>query len=977
MVAFTTLLILYLLVSTVGAFDDNFQYQNDTSEFAAKWTKGGYDCGGVCDTNNKGYISEVLSNYPSGYAYSKAYHMQACGCSFCNGEAWIKSVKFDDTTNYVSFNLLEYSIGIGGPNVYIYLYNDTDVEISGFDASVHNHTEGFWELVRNPENDNLYFYINGINAVSGGGAADTCAEEFSYFKIRVYCPCSHSSCLRWMDLYIDDVSGTDYPSGGYVSGLGSYQYTHVLTEDDPTEIDYSWTMRHYPHSTFDSYTYKVKITDYDGIIVSSETLTGDDRDSGIRKYDRSTLFGLDYDWYYFITTRDDIEYTGEYLKFLGPLSEGCGIAFDADPYYKGETANISYVINSPDYVLYDYYVRVYFGGTSPRTLVESWEITSGDSGHVEWDTTGVDEGVYLAKLALIDGEEESPLAFDSSAVASGIKISGYTHNATSGVVLGDVSVNFSQGSTWYNTTSNSTTGYYILKGFNTNIQININASKVSYNHTDFSFTPPVEVFYDVDLYLLPTSTDKDLRGLIVSYPLHQAIDGSDVSLGNATWNDTTTSVACGYYYFDDIANGAYNISATMSGYVDSGIIDVTVTSPARKDITLHPSITLKVQAKDTASGTFLNTFKVALNDGALQDAVGGFVTFDNLDWDYYQLRCVADEYYVSYDYVFLVENKTKTINMVKEPGEGGMGVQYVAKHEVQFVVQDKYGNTIDDVTVTATVLESSGPIGWFSSIFGYSNETNIATTTLQGITDSMGSITFHMAETLKYQITFKNIAKDVDETLTIYPKENYYLVKTGVWVDWFGWFSGDEKVDIGEKINWNFTTNEIDDNDAWINVTYNATLLTGTNSVYFWINNSNNTINLHNETWNDNDYCTYNHTLTNYSGNAYYIGFEANHSTKGTIRVVKVLYFKEDRMISIDGWKDGYYQWLSIALLIFIAALFSGVTIKTGALVVPMAALSLWYIGWFECPMVLLMTVMTLGVVYFITSKGSETKLGG
>lgn len=957
------------LVTPSSAFQDNFQYQNDAAEFAEKWSKFGTAGGGYCVDISQGLNYEVQSNFPSGYTYSKAFHLATCGNAFYGGYVWIKSTKFSTSTNYVSLNVLRLSSGYGSggdvPQLFIKLFNDADVEVALFNVLSYTQGTGLWELVRHPETNVLYFFLNGVNVVGGGGGVDTCAEPFSYIQFYLNTPSNAPSGYSYADMYIDDISTT-----GYVDGIGSFQYIHKLTEDDPTEIDYSWTMKHYPDVTFDDHEYKVQIRNSYGNILSSETLTGSDRDHGIRKYDSSTLFSNDYDWYYFFITKDGVERDSEHIEYLHPYSPGCEIAFDDDIYYKGEVANISYTIFDPVHETNDYYVRVnYISGV--KTLMESWKITSGTTGYVEWDSTDVNEGYYLAELSIIEpGEDEGLLAADLGVVASGILITGYTYKADSCEILGSVNVNFSQSGVWDNITSDAVTGYYELKGFNVNQEISVYASKAAYTHADFTFTPPVEVFYEIDLYLIPNTESSDLYGLVTSYPLHQGINASTVVLSNATWGDTDMTNPCGFYEFDGVVAGAYNVSASAGGYIGSA--NESLTLPIRHDILLHPSITLKVRAKDVASGSFLSIFQVSVNGGVLEDSVAGTVTFDAMDWGYYELRCVANEYYVSYDYVFLVENKTITINMILMPTQGGMGVQYIAKHEVKFIVQDKFGSKYEDVAVTAVVIENSGPLEWLLSILGYSNETYIDETTLEGTTGTDGVITFHMVETLKYKVTFKNIAEGIDEVLNIYPKNDKYIVYISS--DLFGGSSdwlGEQPSMVGNEIIINFSTNKISEAKCYLNIVYNDNT-ENTNSLYLYVKTANGTI-LSSKNKNL-DYYEYSYLASNISGNTFIYGIQVDHATYGTLEEAKVVHFAK-RTFIIDGWTDSYYNWSSFAICFTIAALFTGVKVKYGAVIFPIFCWLFWYIGWFTLGTIILGIITTLGVLFYITAKGREAQI--
>ena len=73
-----------------------------------------------------------------------------------------------------------------------------------------------------------------------------------------------------------------------------------------------------------------------------------------------------------------------------------------------------------------------------------------------------------------------------------------------------------------------------------------------------------------------------------------------------------------------------------------------------------------------------------------------------------------------------------------------------------------------------------------------------------------------------------------------------------------------------------------------------------------------------------------------------------------------------------------YYTWISIALLILVGAMFSGITVRYGAVFVPMFALLLWYVGWlrFAGDIGILGVAMVLGVLFYYKEKSREEAMG-
>ena len=343
------------------------------------------------------------------------------------------------------------------------------------------------------------------------------------------------------------------------------------------------------------------------------------------------------------------------------------------------------------------------------------------------------------------------------------------------------------------------------------------------------------------------------------------------------------------------------------------------------------------------------------------------------------------------DYLRFVEYPYTLHNIYLEPvSEGGIGVSFPVPHIVRFFVQDIYGNPKQNVEVTATCVQTTmGLWSWLYDIFGFKTKIELENTTMSGTTDSAGSISFVMVETIKYNIHFKNTTQSINENLTIYPKSERYTVIIGR----TGFFDVEAQL-FGEQINWGFTMEKINTTAAWLNFTYNDTLSQTTSGSYYVsmvnettglekINTSNVTyfcstpVNIDSSVW------SYNCIVHEYRGNTYILGFNATHTTAGEFEEAVSVFFRYNHpLIQFSGWEDtGYYQLLSICLLIFFGMLFTGVTLKIGAILLPLAGWVLFGIGWFSptdnlvTGAILLGIATAVGAGVFMTTSGREKNL--
>ena len=791
-----------------------------------------------------------------------------------------------------------------------------------------------------------------------------------------------------------------------------------------------------------------------GEIINSTVLkeAGDSsaKPCGFVVYNKTTLFGAEgYGYYLFYITKDGANQGSDYL-FYKPLGVS-SIAFDEETYYQGDVATISYSIDSADFVAYDYYVKVY---DETYTAVYSEEVTS-PTGYVQWDTSNIDSsGFYTVILQAVGSSYD--LAFDDAQVLKTINIKGTTYDAKNGSVLGGVDVSFKQGGTFYNTTSNATTGNYSVTQLISGIETSATASKTGYTHNDFTFTLPTTGSYTMNLYLMPEDLpDHTIGGLVRSYPLYQAVSDATVNIWKSGWSNSTTTSSLGYYEFTNISwdqstitNETFNSSAydswvslahsyivtdselvsnttdetpytkgtdyninytdgkiqilstgnmtnyteyhidynyetstnfwmnaTKAGYkeIDDVYVSANAVGYTKQDFLLHPSYTLTVRARDQITGAYISEFTATLDDGTETNTTNGVATFTELDWGYYLVTVSSENYYAGYKTILLQDNTEIEVSLTRT-GEGGTGVQYPPQHLVEFCVVDVMGRPYPDINVTAQGQETTmGSFDWLYSLFGFSQETPIHNVSMNGTTDSQGSISFLMVETIKYKVTLSKPSQGINETIYIYPKDERYTIVLGL--------KGSPST--YENISINFSTSEVNATHRFFNVSYQD-LSNHTDHLGFYVytkpvDSTENTTELYNETLTGINAYNFSYLASEWKGQVFYVKCNATYNdtyyepveqTKG------FMYYLKKRLIDLgfDEAHDWYYNAISVALLVLIGAMFSGITVKYGAVITPGTALSLWWIGWLSVPgaVILLPTAFVIGVLYYMSESAKE-----
>ena len=363
-------------------------------------------------------------------------------------------------------------------------------------------------------------------------------------------------------------------------------------------------------------------------------------------------------------------------------------------------------------------------------------------------------------------------------------------------------------------------------------------------------------------------------------------------------------------------------------------------------------------------GTGISSFTASLDTGQEGSTDTGYIYFYNVSEGSRTVTVTASGYYAASDWFQLTNDTTRVVLLTSiEEGEPG-GIAY--KHLVEFQVMNYWGSPISDVFVEAKGIETTmGSWDWLWSIFGIKNETINESLVMNGTTDDYGRISFEMFEAIKYQITFVNAEKGVDETLKIYPKDEKYTVIVG---------TATSTKYIDEHMFWNLTAEQVNSTHFKLSLGYLDTLIETSTLKFFVLNMSGNEI--YNKTF-INPYMIFssdaNYIVEKEGGEEYMWGFIADHDTFGEIQDTKVITFKEFLDLGLEDEK--YYTWISIALLVFFTGMFSVSLSKFGYVLVPGIGMLFWYIGWLGTNIALLITAMALGVLAYLGTREKEKGL--
>ena len=280
---------------------------------------------------------------------------------------------------------------------------------------------------------------------------------------------------------------------------------------------------------------------------------------------------------------------------------------------------------------------------------------------------------------------------------------------------------------------------------------------------------------------------------------------------------------------------------------------------------------------------------------------------------------------------------------------GSGGVPAVAP--TRFVIQTYSGQALANVTVTATPLESTGPLSWLLDLFGISGDADINGTVLTGTTDSGGGIVLPLIRSVKYRVDVTDPARGIDTSITIYPQEDEVLLS--VWPQETPSPAGDfvlyaEEEAGGTRVGVRYATADLN------RVTFSVTTEAGE-------------ITFRDVSTAQEDHLSY--LLDGDPGDVFLYGYAAELRSGEIVRQDQYIRFAAESRPWIDlaPWiPRSAYHWAAVFLLVGFSWTFGRGEIRGALLTIPILAGVLWLIGWLEVSWLLIGAILTLGILVYM-----------
>jgi hypothetical protein len=814
---------------------------------------------------------------------------------------------------------------------------------------------GRWEIIR--QSDSLYLRINGDNK----GIIGVCDSDIGLIKIALtatadsgYDGTTGHTAHAYSDYIFDDVTTSsgvtafcvDHTNDPQNDGTHTWTDSELYSHDDDMYV--TWGGKTTPSSTFTNDELLLRIKEMStGTIVNETSLkpagasANSSNVAGTVQYNRTELFGTNYSLYQSLLVLGSSTLATDYIVWTFDDLGVATIVVEDEQYVYNQEVVATWNVTDMDTGDYTYEILTYslygeeMDSETVTTSTGNYSITPDPD---TWDT-----GQYYVVMQATEKSTGcvSEIGYDVFFLTDGVRVLGNVYDATTSDTLTDATVSIYQNADWSNTTSGFD-GNYSVDDLSYGLPMTFYASLTDYTHASWSFTPLESGEYDIDLYMFPGDFDltgNSLYGLVVSSNYHQAIPNATVTITAGETEYQTTSSSTGYYYFEDIANGTYNLTSVATSY-ESVSEQVNVSADTRYDIEMEQRYTVTVHALDAETADYISEFMCYV-DGTEYNTTSSLITIPSLEYGTYTFTVVANGYYSATRSFLIDEDKDIEFTLTATP------TGYYEAHTVELVYMAYWGTRYDNVDVSVYEGHRDNVI-----VSGSPNES--ATLVTSGTTGDTGGITFQLEHDVTY--TFYATCSDPEFTKIscFAPQDDRYYI----FVNRVSFSDDNEPADEiyygvhGEKVN--LSTAQI--NASFTDISNSTTL------AEFWVNDSSGSMLYYMNTTEDSGAWS---TYVNVSNETYYTYFRIDTAslTEPKLITKTFTFFHSVHPVFNLGFTEQWQYHIVFAIvLLLVVAMFGVNNVHLGGIVaIAMGWLAL-YIGYLEASVMtgLVLSVATL-----------------
>ena len=463
------------------------------------------------------------------------------------------------------------------------------------------------------------------------------------------------------------------------------------------------------------------------------------------------------------------------------------------------------------------------------------------------------------------------------------------------------------------------------------------------------------IHYPARLTPIPPPPLPEIGGTAVYPPRNHPAVGLSIILENASTTLTEVSDAEGHFRFPPLAPDTeyrvfarnatgHRVSETHTYALSRGqtvdlLLEIVDESLLPRGVSFSADPTsgpAPLRVTFQATGEDVETWHWDYGDGATGTGQTVSHTYGPGLWS---VTLTAENYYG-------VREVTKE-RLISVSGSGGVP----AVAPTRFVIQTYSGQPLENVNVTATPLESTGPLSWLLDLFGISGDVDINGTVLTGTTDSGGGIVLPLIRSVKYRIDVVDLTRGIDTSITIYPQEDEVLLS--VWPQETPSPAGDFQLYAEEEAG-----------DMRVGVRYATVDLA---RVTFTVTTEAGEITFRDVSTAQEDHLSY--LLDGDPGDVFLYGYAAELRSGEVVRQDQYIRFAAESRPWIDlaPWiPRSAYHWAAVFLLVGFSWTFGRGEIRGALLTIPILAGILWLIGWLDVSWLLIGVILVLGVLVYM-----------
>lgn len=284
---------------------------------------------------------------------------------------------------------------------------------------------------------------------------------------------------------------------------------------------------------------------------------------------------------YYITTIEGTT-AGDYSDVIPYIADGATVAFNYDSYSRGDTAIVTYSIDSGGYwdttkYLYRIDLMNLFGETVGTQSVTT-QVGSKSFQFTESDPLGVYLAVLIAEP--IAGGGDIWMNFDTTDLTGYLVLEGYPNDAQTGLPIPVANISINQGSVAYNKVTSVNGNYTTNAAFYSGAVTQVNVTSPGYRQYTNAFTPLEGKTIHLNFTLVPDSPTVSgigIGGVMRDSTYGRPIPSKNVTILNSTFSESypVTGNSVGYYLADEtdgihFANGrCYTVIGSGAGYTNS------------------------------------------------------------------------------------------------------------------------------------------------------------------------------------------------------------------------------------------------------------------------------------------------------------------------------------------------------------------------------------------------------------------------